>query len=89
MVTEMTPQNMMRQELLFISTELVDEMIDNREQLNNRLCTVANGLQPTLVQRLIERKTEVLMRRALQQTLRLPQMYGARRAASATWQAAA
>jgi len=85
----MTPQNMMRQELLFISTELVDEMIDNREPLNNRLCTVANGLLPTLVQRLIERKIEVLMRRTLQQALRHPQPRRARIAASTTWQAAA
>ena len=89
MVTEMTPKNMMRQGSLFTSTELVDEMIDSREPLNHRLSAAANGLLPNLMQGLIERKTEVLMRRALQQTLRLPQMYGARRAASATWQAAA
>ena len=89
MVTEMTPQNMMRQELLFISTELVDEMIDSREPLNNRLYTIANGLLPSLMQRLIERKTEVLMRRALQMTLRRPQIRRARIAVSATWQAAA
>jgi hypothetical protein len=89
MVTEMTPKNMMRQEPLFTSTGLVDEMIDSREPLNNRLSAVANRLLPNLMQGLIERKTEVLMRRTLQETLRLPQMHGARRVASATWQAAA
>jgi hypothetical protein len=89
MVTEMTPENMMRQEPLFTSTELVDEMIDGREPLNNRLYAAANGLLPTLMQRLIERKSEVLMRRALQQSLRRPQVRRARIAASATWQAAA
>ena len=89
MVTEMTPKNMMRQEPLFASTELVDEMIDSREPLNHRLYAAANRLLPNLMQGLIERKTEVLMRRMLQQTLRLPQMHCARRRASATWQAAA
>jgi len=85
----MTPQNMMRQEPLFASTELVDEMIDGREPLNNRLHAAANGLLPSLMQRLIERKTEVLMRRALQMTLRSPQIRRARIAVSPTWQAAA
>jgi hypothetical protein len=89
MVTEMTPKNMMRQEPLFTSTELVDEMIDSREPLNNRLSAAANGLLPNLMQGLIERKTEVLMRRTLQQTLRNPQVRRARIAASATWRAAA
>ena len=89
MVTEMTPQNMMRQEPLFASIELVDEMIDGREPLNNRLHAIANGLLPTLMQRMIERKSEVLMRRTLQQALRHPQVRRARIAASATWQAAA
>jgi hypothetical protein len=89
MVTEMTPENMMRQEPLFTSTELVDEMIDGREPLNNRLYAAANRLLPTLMQRLIERKSEVLMRRALKQSLRCPQVRRARVAASATWQAAA
>jgi hypothetical protein len=85
----MTPENMMRQEPLFASVEAVDEMIDGREPLNNRLHAVANGLLPALMQRLIERKTEVLMRRTLQQALRCPQVRRARIAASATWQAAA
>jgi hypothetical protein len=89
MVTEMTPNDMMRQEPLFTSTELVDEMIDSREPLNNRLSAAANGLLPNLMQGLIERKTEVLMRRTLQQTLRNPQVRRARIAASATWRAAA
>jgi hypothetical protein len=89
MVTEMTPENMMRQEPLFASIELVDEMIDGREPLNNRLHAIANGLLPNLIQRLIERKSEVLMRRTLQQALRRPQVRRARIAASATWQAAA
>jgi hypothetical protein len=89
MVTEMTPENMMRQELLFASTELVDEMIDGREPLNNRLYAAATGLLSTLMQRRIERRSEVLMRRTLQQALRRPQVRRARIAASATWQAAA
>jgi hypothetical protein len=89
MVTEMTPENMMRQEPLFASTELVDEMIDGREPLNNRLYAVANGLLPTLMQRLIERKSEALMRRTLQQSLRRPQVRRASIARSASWQAAA
>lgn len=85
----MTPENMMRQEPLFTSIELVDEMIDGREPLNHRLYAAANGLLPTLMQRLIERKTEVLMRHTLQQALRRPQVRRARIAASATWRAAA
>jgi hypothetical protein len=89
MVTEMTPENMMRQEPLFASIELVDEMIDGREPLNNRLHAIANGLLPTLMQRLIERKSEVLMRRTLQHALRRPQVRRASIAASTTWQAAA
>jgi hypothetical protein len=89
MVTEMTPNDMMRQEPLFTSIELVDEMIDGREPLNSRLYAAANGLLPNLMQGLIERKTEVLMRRTLQQTLRNPQVRRARIAASATWRAAA
>jgi len=89
MVTEMTPENMMRQEPLVASIELVDEMIDGREPLNNRLHAIANGLLPTLMQRIIERKSEVLMRRTLQQALRRPQVRRARIAASTTWQAAA
>ena len=89
MVTEMTPENTMRQEPLFTSTELVDEMIDSREPLNSRLYAAAHGLLPTLMQGLVERKSEMLMRRTLQQALRCPQVRRARIAASATWQAAA
>jgi hypothetical protein len=89
MVTEMTPENMMRQEPLFTSTELVDEMIDGREPLNSRLYAAAHGLLPALMQDFIERKSELLMRRTLQQALRCPQILCARRVASATWQAAA
>ncbi len=85
----MTPENMMRQEPLFASIELVDEMIDGREPLNNRLHAIANGLLPNLMHRLIERKSEFLMRRTLQQALRRPQVRRARIAANATWQAAA
>ena len=89
MVTEMTPQNMTRLEPMFAGAELVTEMIDGRQPLNNRLHAAANGLLPTLMQGLIERKSEVLMRRTLQQALRCPQVRRARIAASATWQAAA
>jgi hypothetical protein len=89
MVTGMTFENMMRQEPQFASTELVDEMIDGREPLNNRLYAAANGVLSTLMQGIIERKSEVLMRRTLQQSLRCPQVRRARIAPSATWQAAA
>ena len=85
----MTFEHMMRQEPQFTSTELVDEMIDGREPLNNRLYAVANGLLSTLIQSIIESKSEVLMRHTLQQSLRRPHVRRARIAARATWQAAA
>jgi hypothetical protein len=89
MVNEMTPENMICQEPLVDCSELVDEMIDSRETLNGRLRAITHGLLPTLMQRLFERNSELLMRRTVQQALRRPQIRCTRTAASAALRAAA